>query len=168
MKLFRRILFFTFMVFIMATFSQCGVTKLETKVPVTLGEVYYQDWVAGVDGGGSGITVVIPVISNPKNIVLDSVHFRGRQTSLEYRNNAVYIGRFKADSSQKKDIIMSSDPYAEYGNKAPKIAKKSSFELNEDQCIVSYKIGNKVKYFKIDKIIKKDNKLFMETQLKKP
>ena len=102
MKLFRRILFLTCMLFIMATFSQCGVTKLETKAPVTLGAVYYQHWADKVEGGESGIAIVIPVISNPKNIVLDSVQFRGKQAKLEFKNNSVF---FKSCSKIKKKII---------------------------------------------------------------
>lgn len=168
MKLFRRILFLTCMLFIMATFSQCGVTKLETKAPVTLGAVYYQHWADKVEGGESGIAIVIPVISNPKNIVLDSVQFRGKQAKLEFKNNSVFIGHFKQETIQKQDIIMSSDPRAEYGNKVPKRADTSQFQLQTDQCVVSYKMENKVKYFKIDKILKMDDMLYMDSDSKKP
>ncbi len=157
------------MLFIMATFSQCGVTKkLETNAPLTLGDVYYQQWIAGVQGGGSGINIFIPIISNPKNIMLDSVYFQGKQAKLEYRNSDIFIGRFESEINQKKDIIMSSEPYAEYGNKVPEIPKKPPFKLLEDECVVSYKDANKVKYFKIDKINKKEDLKFMSAPPKKP
>ena len=169
MKLLKSILFLTFMLFIMATFSQCGVTKkLETNAPLTLGDVYYQHWVAGVRGGGSGINIFIPIVSNPENIMLDSVYFQGKKAKLEYRNNEVFIGRFQSEINQKSDIVMSSDPYAEYGNKVPEIPKKLPFKLLEDECVVSYKLANKVKYFKIEKINKKDVSEFMSTPHKKP
>ena len=168
MKLLKSILFLTFMLFIMATFSQCGVTKkLETNAPLTLGDVYYQQWIAGVQGGGSGINIFTPIISNPNNIMLDSVYFQGKQAKLEFRNNNVFIGRFKSDINKKKDIVMSSDPYAEYGNKVPEIPKKPAFKLLEDECVVSYKIANKVKYFKIENINKKDVLKFMSAPPKK-
>lgn len=168
MKLLRSILFLTFMFFIMATFSQCGVTyKLETKAPLTIGDVYYQHWVAGTQGGGSGINIFIPIISNPKNIMLDSVYFQGKQAKLEYINNNIFIGRFDSAINQKKDIIMSSEPHAEYGNTVPKIPKKPRFQLLEDECVVSYKIANKVKYFKIEKINKKEVLEFMSAPPKK-
>jgi len=168
MKLLKSILFLTFMLFILATFSQCGVSKkLETKVPLTIGDVYYQQWIAGVQGGGSGINIFIPIISNPKNIMLDSVYFQGKQAKLEYTNNNVFIGRFESEISQKKDIVMSSDPYAEYGNEVPKISKKPHLQLLEDECVVSYKIANKVKFFKIEKINKKDVLKLMSAPPKK-
>lgn len=169
MKLFKRALFLTFMLFVLATFSQCGVSKkLETKAPLTIGDVYYQHWVAGVQGGGSGIKIFIPVISNPNKVILDSVYFQGKQAKLEYRNNDVFIGRFQSEINKKEDIIMSSDPYAEYGNKVPEIPKKPRFQLLEDECVVSYKVENEVKYFKIEKINKKDVLEFMSAPHKKP
>jgi len=95
-----------------------------------------------------------------KNIILDSVFFKGKQAKLEYRNNSVFIGRFKTEANQKHDIVMSSDPIAEYGNKVPEIPKKVQFELKDDECVVSYLKSGKVKYFKIEKIKRKESKFF--------
>lgn len=156
------------MLFIMAAFSQCAVTKkMETNMPFELGDIYYQEWVAGIKGEGSGINIVIPLVSNPKNIVLDSVYFHGKQTKLESRDNMLFVGRFQSEKNQKKNVIMSNEPYAEYGNKVPEIPKKASFQLQENECIVSYKTGNRVKYFKIDKIEKKEILQYMSTPTEK-
>lgn len=157
MKLFRNLLFLVFMFSIMAIFSQCATGKqLETNLPFKIGDVYYQEKVAGVKGGDSGATIFITLQENPNNIILDSVYFQGKEAKLELRNNTDYIGRFESKTVLKNDIIMSIEPYAEYGNKAPKIPKKPRFQLEEDECIVSYKVSNKVKYFKIGKINKKE------------
>ncbi len=142
---------------IMAVFSHCATGKqLETNLPFGIGDVYYQERVADVKGGGSGVTIFITLQENPNNIMLDSVYFQGKEAKLEFVNDTVYMGRLESKTALKNDIIMSIEPHAEYGNKAPRIPNKPRFELKEDECIVSYKTSNKVKYFKIGKINKKE------------
>lgn len=146
------------MLFIIVSFSQCASTlKLQDNLPIEIDEVYYQTWVAGVKGGGSGINVFIPMESNSNTILLDSMYFRGKSTKIEYANDTLAIGRFKTKANQKQDIIMSNEPYAEYANKVPEIPEKIPFELKDDECIVSYLEKNKTKYFKIKGIVKKES-----------
>ena len=168
MKVFKNILFLLLMVFIMVSFSKCAsIPKLDKSLPIDIGEVYYQHWVSGVQGGGSGFNIFIPISANSKNITLDSVFFKAKQAKLEYRNNTVFIGRFKTEANQKQDIILSNEPFAEYGNMVPEIPKHTPFELKDDECVVSYLVAGKVKYFKIDRIKRKDPKLFQGAPPKK-
>ncbi|MDD7885885.1 hypothetical protein [Flavivirga sp. 57AJ16] len=137
-------------------FLQCASTqKLEDTLPLEIGDVYYQHWISGVKGEAAGYNVYIPIKSNPNNIVLDSLYFKGKQVALELKNASVFVGHFKPETNQKHDIIMSSDPLAEYGNPVPETTKKSPFELKDTECIVSYQKGNKTLYHKISNIIKK-------------
>lgn len=139
------------------TVSNCASSqKLQDKAPLQIGGVYYQNWVAGVEGGGSGVNLFIPVISNKNNIKLDSVYFQGNVVKLEFKKDNLVVGRFLRPDNQKRDLIMSNEPYAEYGNKIPELTKKIPFNLNENQCVISYKEGNKIKYFKIDNIREKE------------
>ena len=62
---------------------------------------------------------------------------------------------------------MSSNRLTEYGNKVPNLLKTSPFQLNEDEYVVSYKFKNKVRYFKIDKILKKETRNFMSAPPRK-
>ncbi len=141
----------------MVSFSKCSTTKkLQNSAPFKIGQVYYQYWVAGVKGGGSGVNLFIPIASNLKNITLDSVYFRGERSKLESTDQILFVGRFQTTTNQNKDIIMSSDPYAEYGNKVPERPKKAPFKIKDSECVVSYKQGNTLKYYKISNIIKKD------------
>ena len=141
---------------VMISFSQCSSTKkLQNSIPFEIGEAYYQYWVSGVKNGDSGINLFIPILSNPNNIVLDSVYFRGQQSKLEIINNNFSVGRFQDYSNRKKDIIMSSEPYAEYGNKTPDLPEKLPFKLKPNECVISYKQEHKTRYFKITGLIKK-------------
>ena len=157
MKNLKTILFSLLMLFVMASFSQCSsAKKLQKDTPFTLGQVYCQAWIAGVEGGGSGLNIFIPISDTA--IELDSVYFRGKVAKLETKlqNKSLYIGRFVSNANQKKGLIMSNEPYAEYGNKMPKISQKIPFELKDSECVISYKDGKTIKYFKIDNIVEKD------------
>lgn len=140
----------------MLGFSQCSSTKkLQTEAPIKVGKVYYQKWVAGVQGGGSGLNIFIPV--NDTSIALDSVYFRGRAAKLETKpqDQSLYIGRFISQFNQKQDIIMSGDSISEYGNKLPIVNEYIPFELSPNECVVSYIDGKKTKYFKIENVVEK-------------
>ena len=101
----------------MASFSQCSsIKKIQQTVPLDLGQVYYQAWIAGIEGGGAGLNIYIPTEDN--SIELDSVYFRGKAAKLEFKNQngIIYIGRFISDFNKKKDIVMSNEPNTEFGN----------------------------------------------------
>ena len=169
MKLFTNVFV---MAIIMISFSQCSsAQKLQSKALVKFGQAYYQNWVAGVQGGGSGIDIFIPVEQKTSReiIKLDSVYFRGKVTKLERKPNtaSLFIGRFTSEKYQKKDIIMSSNPKDEYGNEAPKLKVKIPFELKENECVVSYIEDNKVKYFKIENVMEKQTLYYPSTPPKK-
>lgn len=156
MKEFKTVLFSIFVLLIMASFSQCSSTKnLLENAPIDIDQVYFQKWIAGVEGGGSGLNIFIPAKETiPK---LDSVYFRGKGMNLEIEENgSLYIGRFKTGLNQKKDIVMSNDPNAEYGNKAPETLQKIPFTLKETECVISYQKDGKTMYFKIDDIVEKE------------
>ncbi|MBU3820688.1 hypothetical protein KO566_01335 [Flavobacteriaceae bacterium XHP0103] len=142
MKTFSKIAFLMLMPLLTLSFSQCSSTKkLQNDVSFAIGDVYYEQ-------NNSGKTVFIPLKSNPKNIVLDSIYFQGKKAKLVLEKET-YVGRFIKESVEKPDMIMSNEPYAEYGNKAPKLPKKTKFDLKEDECIISYKENLASKYFKI-------------------
>ena len=141
----------------MTNFSQCSSSqKLQEKAPAMFGDVYFQRWNAGVQGGGSGINLFIPVADT--NIVLDSVYFRGKSAKLETKptDTSLYVGRFKTEFNQPKDIVMSSNPLDEYNNPLPIQKEKIPFTLKDSECVVSYKDGQTTKYFKIENIIEKE------------
>lgn len=152
MKIFKKITPFIIMLVVMLSFLKCkSIQKLNNNMPLEIGQTYYQNSTEG----DFSINLYIPIITNPNHITLDSVYFHGRQTKLETSRETLAIGQFKAIPAQKKDFIMSSDPYAEYGNQVPTLEKKIPFNLKETECMISYKEGKAVKYFKIGNIIKK-------------
>ena len=156
MKVFKKIISVILLSFVMLGFSQCSSTKkLQVEAPITVGKVYCQQWVAGIQGGGSGLNIFISI--GDTSILLDSVYFRGRAAKLETKpqDKALYIGRFISQLNQKRDIVMSSDATAEYGNKMPVTEKNIPFELKPDECVISYFDKKKIKYFKVTNVVEK-------------
>ncbi|MBO6605427.1 hypothetical protein [Psychroserpens sp.] len=153
MDFLKRLFTSSILLLVMASFSQCSsVPKLQKEAPISIADVYYQEWIAGVQGGGSGINLFISV--SDSDITLETVYFRGEVAKLEVKpsNPNQYIGRFKTEMNQPKDIILSSDPKEEYGNKMPQKKDKFPFELADNECVISYTVNDEIKYFKISNI----------------
>ncbi|WP_178991258.1 hypothetical protein [Winogradskyella schleiferi] len=104
--------------------------KLEKETPFTVETVYYQKWNAGIKEGGSGVNVYIEI--NDTLIDLDSLYFRGQVAKLQSntKDSLLYIGRLKSN------VTTSSWP----------------FQIQDDECVMSYLEHDKVHYFKISNI----------------
>ena len=146
-----------FAITLVILFSQCSsAQKLQETTPFLVDQIYSQKWIAGVQGGGSGINLFLKLADTNHNVVLDSAYFRGK--AVKFESNSVdnyYIGRFSTSFNKKQDVILSDEPNGEFGNEAPIIPKKIPFNLNDNESVISYKENNKTKYFKIEKITEK-------------
>ncbi|MDO1502231.1 hypothetical protein Q2T40_19020 [Winogradskyella maritima] len=141
---------------ICSLFMQCSsIPKLQEKAPTEFGEVYMQSWVAGVEGGGSGINVFIETMSD--NVVLDSIYFRGEVAQLETKSASpkMYIGRFVNEGNQMNEPSLGSSVES---HSEPK--SENPFKLEDNACVVSYKDGDKTKYFKLTDIKEKPADLY--------
>ena len=167
MILFRNCITLSIIAIVSLSFSQCASTlKLQDTIAVDIGEVYYQSWVAGVKEGGSGINIYIPIKNKSAEIVLDSVYFKRKGVKLEEIKPNLYIGRFSIVTT-KPDIVMTKKPFAEYGNKVPKIKQNSPFDLKDDECVLSFTEKGKRKYYKIIEVVKTEPIFYPSPPLKK-
>ena len=152
----NRIFFIGLLTVITGCFTHCASSyKIQDSIDVNFNEVYSQSWVGGEKDSESGKNLYIHLKQLPNNIVLDSVYFKGQRKILEQVNPLLFLARFERRKNSKPDIIMSNEPYAEYGNKLPRIGTHIPFELKDDECVISYKDGRNRKYFKITGILKK-------------
>ncbi len=129
--------------FVTILFASCaGNHGLQEKAPATMESAYYTT-------EGEIITLYIPVTAIQSNRVsLDEVVFRNKKANLVTSPDSpgVYMATFEMG---KPDIIMSSDPKEEYGNKMPQIDEKTDFELRDDEAILIFTQNAKVKYYKL-------------------
>jgi len=148
------------LLFVFTNATQCKSAKknaeakkmvIETQSEIQTGQVYFQKWVAGRQEADSGINIYFPNLTNKNNYPLKQVFFRGmigemRSGKASYFANLTY---------NKKDIIMSNEPNAEYGNTLPNSSEDFPFTLKDNECIISYIDDGKIKYHKIGNIVEK-------------
>ena len=124
----------------------------EETPPFTLGEVYYQNWVAGVKGGGSGTNVHINIDSYSDEVVILDIYFGNKKTKAKNspKNIDQYVGYFRNET--RPDVIMDSDPVQESQNVPPEVIP---FQLEENEAVLSYLFLDEVKYLRITNMERK-------------
>ena len=135
---------------ILMSFINCSTVKTNTFVeaaPFVITAPYYNSWIAGIEGGGSGINVFLPV-SDIRNIVVDSIHFRGEK-AIVVKKGSLIVGRFKTAHNQSRDLIMRSNPKDEFQNRLVYKADVSPFVLADTECVISYRLQDKRYYYKV-------------------
>ncbi|MGB6269770.1 MAG: hypothetical protein WBF67_12255 [Olleya sp.] len=124
---------------------QCSsAQKLQKEANFKTDQAYYQSWVAGIKGGGSGINVFIPVTSKLKDLKLDSLYFKGHKVALvtKPQNPNLFIGRILAEANQKDDFLSESK-------------QAIPFDLKENEAVISYTENGTTNYIKIENIVEK-------------
>jgi len=119
---------------------------------------YYQNWVAGVRGGGSGTDLYISK-SAVGNKQLVTAYFKEKIVDFDstVKESNMYIARFKGEANQVYDINMEEDAINEYGNKAPIEKAAFPFKLEPNEAVVSYLDNTTLKYLKLINISKKES-----------
>lgn len=165
MSLFQRLIFISFLFFLAIGFSQCTSAKQNMKISETINisiqmksQVYFQNWIAGIKGGGSGTNLFISasILTGKKPF---KAWFKGKSANIEttkVNNVDFYVAYFKGDSNQLKDYTMEADVKQEYGNKIPVKKEVFPFDLLENEAVISYKENDKTKYLKLTNISQKE------------
>jgi len=155
-------------VFIFISFSHCSsAQKLQKKPSFNLGEVSFQKWIAGVQGGGSGYHMLIHVTSNKNNVTFDSIYFRGYKAKIEIGKIA-YTAQIKTEINLREDLIMSHEGPDEFGNKTPLKDPDFPFKLQLDECVISYIENHTTKYYKVENLVEKPKEEYPSAPPKQP
>jgi hypothetical protein len=130
--------------------SQMVISKyFDTKIQ----KVYYQNWVAGVRGGGGGTNVFIEFKEKPsKDFVLNQLYFRNKKVKITESNDNVYIANIVSDINRRVKDEVTDD--ANISQKEEII--KTPFPISENEAILEYTYKNKKRYYKISKIEEKE------------
>lgn len=160
MKNIQHILLLLIAPLLFLSFSNCGGAQ-ETSTnrifvenpPFKIAEAYYQNWVAGVEEGGSGTNVHIIFSEKDADVVIQNLYFRNQILKAKGNINEPnkFVGYLKNDS--RRDVIMDADPMKEAQNTAP---KKFSFQLEDNQVVVEYWFGGKKNFYKISNLSQKE------------
>jgi hypothetical protein len=141
-------------------FLQCSSLKFVKKPPFKIEKASYNNWFGG-QPGVSGTKIEIKLKEN-SSIAFDSIFFRNKSTKIEINTTSkktLLIGHFSTSKRKNRDLILDVNVSKEMKNALPD-AKQIPFELNENEAILSYKIENKINYFKIKNVEKEKSVFF--------
>jgi len=130
-------------VFILSFFTGCGSNQnLQEKAPATFQQVYYTK-----DASAMKLYIPVSAIQNER-VAFNSVYFQDRKADLEL--DTIRPGRFVAIFPLgKPDLIMSSDPREEYGNKVRSIPVDAPFKIKNDEAILVFTERGDIKFYKL-------------------
>ena len=131
-------------------FSQVVISKyFDTKIQ----KVYYQNWVAGVRGGGGGTNVFIEFKEKPsKDFALNQLYFRNKKVKITESTDNVYFANIVRDINRRVKDEVTDD-----ANISPKENTiKTPFSISENEAILEYTYKNQKRYYKISKIEEKE------------
>jgi hypothetical protein len=142
------------------SFIKCGSTKFQEKPPFKITSATYNQWVGGLPGvSGTNVKLAYTTTSN---VTFDSIYFLNRIVKMELREEKgtkLIMGYFKNESpSVKPNNNLYAVAQRDIGNKPP-VSSNFPFDLKENEAVISYKKGNKIKYFKIENL-KKEKSMF--------
>jgi len=125
---------------------------MQEDTPFKIGLASFQEWVAGVKGGGSGINVVINITNIQEGVTIKNIYFRNKIEKAQNNVNNIdqFKGAFKTESN--RDINMDSNPVKEAQNTPP---KQFPFSLKENEAVVSYELKGELYFTKVSEMTKK-------------
>jgi len=145
--------------FLFLSVSNCGSSQgdkpvtFEKNPPFVISDIYSQAWIAGIQGGGSGINVHITLKSVEEGVTLDKIYFRRKSERLTQiiGSPTTFKGFFK--SEKNRDVIMNADPVKEAQNTP---SEPFPFQLGENEAVIAYTVNESSKFFKVLNIVEKE------------
>jgi hypothetical protein len=124
---------------ILFSLVSCSSSKeISPNLTDNVESVYYQKWIAGVQGGGSGINFHVNLnLPLEENVKLEKVQFDTYEVAFEKISETEYVAKI---NSHQNDLILDENPQKEYGNQAPKVILKPNeanliFSINGKEVI---------------------------------
>ena len=129
--------------------------KIEKNSSLTVKEFYYQEWVSGLKGGGSGYNIFLLLDKNSMNsdFQIQGLYFREKYCKLKSQGDNKYQGFIKTSKNIIPNISDNPVPVdkSEY--------EKIPFSIEKNIAVVSFTENGKQKYVKL-KLKKKQNQYF--------
>lgn len=131
--------------------AQNCANQLQEKFPVPIAEAYYQRWVAGVRGGGSGTNVYIRFEKTlPQEIVVTQLYFSNSVAKANKLSDSEYNFNFVGTANFDRGNELPSDAPTKTTSTAP------PFTIEANEAILEYTQKGQKKYFKMTSINEKE------------
>ena len=119
----------------------CSSAQISDIVPFTVNSIHYKSTSKILE-----LTLKNPL---PEDITLTSVYFRN--TKVGWSKNAdqmVFVVDFSNNDRIERPLILHADPKKEFGNQPPVKKEKITFQLTDNECIISYIEKGETKFYK--------------------
>lgn len=131
------------------------VQNMEMRNPAfAKAKTTFYKWMAGVQGGGSGITMEFDWNAMPENLVMKDAYFRGMTARIEHGQKG-YTANFRSDQNTPKDMIMHSDQEQEAANTPPVKKAKFPVKLTDKQVGIIYEENGQPVFTILNNLIEK-------------
>ncbi|QIE59949.1 hypothetical protein G5B37_10350 [Rasiella rasia] len=146
---------------VLFSFSNCGSSNIETSSmqteqnpPFKLVNSYYQDWVAGIQGGGSGTNIHLRFETADPEVTFLNAYFKNNSAPLERKMTSAiaYVANIKRGKT-RPDVIMDSNPIKEAQNTPP---KKLPLEISSEDVAITYRYKENTFVYVIKNIERKE------------
>lgn len=124
--------------------------QMQDKFPVAITDAYYQRWVGGVQGGGSGTGLYFTIDKSlPSDVVLYQLYFRGQKDSIKKIDETNFFASFRGTANWVRgDETKTSD--------VTPIKIEIPVEIKEDEALIEYSQNKTKKYIKITNLVEKE------------
>lgn len=143
MKLLRKASLIIVLTIVFSSTYQCSSSKAVTQSfeepsSFEVKPVVFQEWYAGIKVGGTGMNVFVPVVDKPENVTLEKIYFRNLEGKLVEQGN--------------KYLALLKNPSPYYTFEKPEKPADYPFDLNDEECVISYKENGVLKHMKIAQV----------------
>ncbi|MAN58924.1 MAG: hypothetical protein CMC08_03715 [Flavobacteriaceae bacterium] len=160
MKLLQNTFYATLLFLVVVILSGCrnGANSVaensRASIPFIISDAYVQNWVAGLEAGGSGTDFFLRLKEPAPNVQFKKVYFHGGEANLERLPDSTltFIARFA--NTLTSDIIMDSDSAQEVQNE---IGDRVRLASKDTQAVVSYFYQKKLFYHTLDSVPRKES-----------
>ena len=147
----KRVYSFVLTLLVFTACSNKTKFNIEKHSDIEFKETYYQEWVSGIQGGGSGLNIFF-VLNGVKDdeLQLEGLYFRNEYAKLKYQEQGKYQGFIKTEHNWDNATSLEEDQIRASDNEKLSSEKEAfPFDLGLNEAVISYKFKNTIKYYKI-------------------
>lgn len=115
--------------------KEVASTNFEERVPFKIKSVYFQEWFAGIEHGGTGYTLYLPVVQKGSDVSVEEVYFRNLKGRFYFQD-----GRY---------IAILKNPNKSYVFTKVEKPENYPFDLKDNECVVTYVENDITKFYKM-------------------
>ena len=143
----------TLVIFSLITLVSCSnKLSLESQDKMKVKESYFEEWTAGVRGGGSGLNIYIILEDDydieSKSIDLQGIYFQNKYCELKKASKNKYQGFIKTKGNTQTiepNLNDQKDPKKEEATEVD-----APFKLDKDEAVIRFTEKGKTKYYKLN------------------